>query len=252
MSPLTDDQKQQFIHEGFLLFDPQIPESVIDGAVADLDSRYERVFNGAGHLEPCRLQDAWQYSQNAHAIAVWPSIVEALRELYGRQPLPFQTLNFPTGTIQPAHSDSVHFSSAPGSFMSGVWVGLEDIDEANGPVFYYPGSHNLPAFDMSDVGVEPLEENYAHYEQFIAGVVEHFGLVKKQATMKKGQAFIWAANLIHGGDQRTDLFRSRHSQVTHVYYEGCKFFTPMMSRGLDICWRDPEFLPLELPAGMTP
>ena len=247
MGILSDSQREQFMEEGFLLVDPEIPEEVIDGAVADLEERYERVYNGAGHLEPCRIQDGWKVSANVHAIAVWPRILDMLRELYCRQPMPFQTLNFPTGTLQPAHSDAVHFSSCPSGFMTGVWVGLEDIDEENGAVCYYPGSHKLPEFDMSDVGVEPLEELYAEYEKYIAKVIDHFGLVKAEATMKKGQAFLWAANLIHGGDNRKDLYRSRHSQVTHVYYEGCRYYTPMMSRGLKVKWRDPEFLPLEVP-----
>lgn len=247
MTLLTDAQREQFFTDGYLLIDTGIPEEILDGAIDDLDPRYEKVYNGANHLEPCRLQDAWHYSANVHHIAVWPRILDALRELYHREPKPFQTLNFPTGTIQPAHADSVHFNSTPAGYMTGVWVGLEDIDQENGPVFYYPGSHRTPEFDMCDVGVEPKEELYGHYEEFVQEVVQHFGFEKHQATMRKGQAFLWASNLIHGGDERTDLFRSRHSQVTHVYYEGCRYFTPMMSRGLDICWRDPQFIPLEVP-----
>lgn len=245
MSVLTPAQLEQFREEGYLLFDPQIPASIVDGAVADLDGKYDQPLNGDGVLPPCRIQDAWKISENVHKISVWPRMLDALGELYDRKPQPFQTLNFPTGTIQPAHSDAIHFSSCPSGYMSGVWVGLEEIDEDNGPVFYYPGSHKLPEFTMADVGVESKEELYADYEKFIARVVAHFGLEKRQATMPKGHAFVWSSNLIHGGDERRDLFRSRHSMVTHVYYAGCKYYTPMMSRGLDICWRDPQFIPLE-------
>ena len=247
MSVLTAAQRERFQEEGYLIFDPKIPMEVIDGAVADLDGRYEQELNGDGVLPPCRIQDAWKISTNVHKVAVWPRILEALRELYGRAPLPFQTLNFPTGTIQPAHSDAIHFNSAPSGYMTGVWIGLEEIDADNGPVFYYPGSHKLPEFTMADVGVEPKEELYAEYERYMKRVVEHFGLEKRQATMPKGHAFLWSANLIHGGDERRDLFRSRHSLVTHVYYEGCRYYTPMMSRGLDICWRQPAFIPLDVP-----
>ncbi len=247
MSVLTRSQREQFSQEGYLLFDPQIPEEIVDGAVADLDGKYDQPLNGAGVLPPCRIQDAWKISSNVHKIAVWPRIIDALRELYGREPKPFQTLSFPTGTIQPAHSDAIHFSSCPAAYMTGVWVGLEEIDEDNGPVFYYPGSHKLPEATMADVGVEPKEELYAEYEKYTARVIEHYGLEKAQATMPKGHVFFWSSNLIHGGDERRDLFRSRRSLVTHVYYEGTRYFTPMMTRGLDVCWRDPAFIPLEVP-----
>ena len=32
----------------------------------------------------------------------------------------------------------------PEGFMCGVWVALEDMDMDNGPLVYYPGSHQLP------------------------------------------------------------------------------------------------------------
>jgi len=246
MAILTRDQIDQFRTDGYLIVDPQIPMEVIDGVVADLDGKYDQPLNRDGVLPPCRIQDAWKISENAHRIAVWPRLMEILGELYDRTPLPFQTLNFPTGTIQPAHSDSIHFSSCPAGFMTGVWIGLEEIDEDNGPVAYYPGSHKLPVFTMHDVGVEPKEELYAEYEKFMAKVVERFGLKKKQATMPKGHAFLWDANLIHGGDERRDLMRSRHSMVTHVYYEGCKYYTPMTSQGLEVTWREPAFIPKEV------
>ncbi len=246
MPILSPEQIRQFREDGYLLFDPEIPLEVIDGVVSDLDGKYDQELNGDGVLPPCRIQDAWQISENAHKIAVWPRILGALEELYQRTALPFQTLNFPCGTIQPAHSDSIHFSSCPASFMTGVWVGLEEIDADNGPVFYYPGSHQLPMATMADVGVEPKEELYPDYEKYIARVVEHYGLEKRQATMPKGHCFIWAANLMHGGDERKDLFRSRHSMVTHVYYDDCKYYTPMTSKGLDVTWREPGFIPRDV------
>ena len=49
--------------------------------------------------------------------------------------------------------------------------------------------------------------------------------------------------------RRDDLFRSRHSQVTHVFFEGCRYWTPMKSRGLEVCWREPEFIPKSGPPG---
>lgn len=47
--------------------------------------------------------------------------------------------------------------------------------------------------------------------------------------IEKGQAVIWAANLLHGGAPQKDRERTRHSQVTHYFFEGCKNFAPLLS-----------------------
>lgn len=243
MTHLTSDDHRQYRRDGYLIVDTGIPESTLDGIIADLDGKYPGELNRDGVLPPTRIQDAWKFSENVRQLATAPRVMEILEELHGRRALPFQTLNFPTGTLQPAHSDAVHFNSAPAGFMCGVWVALEDCDGENGAIDYYAGSHLLPEFDMADVGVAALEENYAEYEKFIAKVVDKFGLKPGTAKLRKGQALIWVSNLIHAGGPRGDLYRSRHSQVTHVFFEDCRYFTPMKSRGLDVCWREPEFIP---------
>ena len=47
--------------------------------------------------------------------------------------------------------------------------------------------------------------------------------------MKKGQALIWSANLLHGGDKINTPGASRHSQVTHYYFENCMYYCPRIS-----------------------
>ena len=243
MTHLDPQQHETFQTQGYLIVESGLSDAVLDGVIHDLDGHYPDGLNRDGVQPPTRLQDAWEYSDNVRQVATAPQLMEILRELYGRDPLPFQTLNFPTGTLQPAHSDALHFNSAPAGFMSGVWVALEDTDEQNGAIEYYPGSHLLPEFDMADVGVAALEENYAAYETFVAKVVDAFDLKPARARMKKGQALLWASALLHAGGSRDDLHRTRHSQVTHVFYENCRYFTPMKSRGLDVCWREPRFIP---------
>ena len=51
------------------------------------------------------------------------------------------------------------------------------------------------------------------------------------AVLKKGQALIWASNLLHGGSAHRDKGRTRHSQVTHYYFEGCQYYQPLSSYG---------------------
>ena len=180
-----------------------------------------------------RSQDAWQWNRKVRDIAVHARVLQILAGVYGRQPIPFQTLNFDRGTQQTFHSDIVHFSSYPERFMCGVWVALEDVDATQGPLRYIPGSHAWPTYTNEHVGtmVSDLEhlENYPAFERLWQRLIEVHGGRIETLTGECGTTLIWASNLLHGGTPQTDLTRSRHSQVTHYYFEDCAYYTPLNS-----------------------
>ena len=60
--------------------------------------------------------------------------------------------------------------------------------------------------------------------------------------MKKGQAIIWASNLLHGGEQVKDINSTRHSQVTHYFFESEYYYTPLMSHKDKIFYRNPIWI----------
>jgi ectoine hydroxylase-related dioxygenase (phytanoyl-CoA dioxygenase family) len=225
---LNQEQLSDFGRDGYVVIDLDIPDfdAVADTVIRDLAPRY-----AGGH----RIQDAWRISAEVKALAANKRILNTLRLLYGRNAFPFQTLNFNLGTEQPTHSDSIHFHSFPHHFMAGVWVALESTDGGNGPLRYYPGSHKLPAYTLADVGVRgsdgrgSYDDYVKHYEPFIADVVVRNGLKPSHAHLRRGQALIWASNLLHGGSPITDQGRTRHSQVTHYYFDDCVYYTPVWS-----------------------
>jgi hypothetical protein len=176
-----------------------------------------------------RLQDGWVESADIKTLATLPSIERILTIFYRRDPIPFQTLNFVYGTQQRTHSDSLHFNSVPNGFMCGVWVALEDVDEKNGPLHVYPGSHTLPILDCHDLGLPSGREHYQEYEEAIHRYVGAVGLPKKVLNVKKGQAVIWSANVLHGGEVIRDPDRTRLSQVTHYFFDHCLYYTPLHS-----------------------
>lgn len=240
---VTEDQHRQFWDRGYFVFDTQIDHSTLDRIVEDLADKYPPDDQPEGYVTPTRLQDAWEFNRDVRGVATNPHILRVLEELYGRKPLPFQTLNFPTGTRQLAHSDTIHFNSLPHTFMCGVWVALEDIDMDNGPLIYYPGSNKLPEYTMADAGApEAHSRHYPIYEQFIQDVIAEFGLEADYGTIPKGHALIWSSNLLHGGAPQKDPHRSRHSQVTHYFFEGCRYYTPMDTKGLHVHWREPQWI----------
>ena len=180
-----------------------------------------------------RVQDAWLRSPAVKAAARHPKIVRLLELAHGRRAFPFQTLNFQRGTQQDIHSDAVHFHSEPSGFMCGVWLALEDVTEACGPLAYLPGSHKLPFLSMQSAGVTrevPTPADYvATYLPALRAQLEASGLPRAEALLKKGQALVWAANLAHGGSAIRDPGSTRRSLVVHFYFEDCLYYTPMVS-----------------------
>ena len=215
--------------------DPMI-EARIDRIKTSLSPRYALdpsdpdVVRTAGNL---RIQDAWEFDEDVKAIAASPSILGLLEKLYGRRAFPFQTLNFPVGTQQHAHADSAHFSSQPERFMCGVWLAMEDITDGSGPLLYYPGSHKWPIVSNAMIGRRGWNQGrssaQAPFEAAWNAMVEANQTVPETFLARKGQALIWAANLLHGGSPRTDPTRTRWSQVTHYYFENCIYYTPAFS-----------------------
>jgi hypothetical protein len=179
-----------------------------------------------------RVPDAWKYSPAARALATHPRITSLLSLLYGRRPLPFQTLHFSVGSQQRAHSDSIHFSCLPARYMCGVWVALEDIDASGGPLFYYPGSHRLPELDYQDLGLKVdglYGPSYEAYEDLMESLMVNVGLEQHKLVVSRGDALVWSSNLVHGGSPILRAGASRWSQVTHYFFEGCIYYTPMLS-----------------------
>lgn len=227
------------LHEdGFAVFefpDTQLSDR-IDRILRDLSQQFD-FDHWRRHEWRCqdglRAQDAWRTHPDVRAIATNQCVIDLLSRLYGRRAFPFQTLNFPVGSQQHVHSDSVHFSSAPERFICGVWLAMEDIDANAGPLVYYPGSHKWPILTNEmlgrRVGWTSSTNVQAAFEPAWRALIDASGLKPTIFTPKKGQALIWAANLLHGGASQTDAALTRWSQVTHYYFEGCTYYTPAFS-----------------------
>jgi ectoine hydroxylase-related dioxygenase (phytanoyl-CoA dioxygenase family) len=153
-------------------------------------------------------------------------VTDLLRMLYRREPFPFQTLNFEVGTQQGVHNDAIHFHAIPHRFMCGVWIALEDTDAENGPLFYYPGSHKLPIYEMPDFGLSASTESYSDWGQAVEALLAAGGFELEELHAKRGQALVWAANLHHGGRPVLDENRTRLSQVTHYFFKPALYYSP--------------------------
>lgn len=228
----------ELFHRGYAVMDfpdPDIDQR-IDRIKANLGPRYGIDFDDPESDKTCgerRIQDAWKFDADVLAIAVNTHVKTLLGRLYGRAAFPFQTLNFPVGTQQDAHSDMVHFSSQPEKFMCGVWLAMEDVAADAGPLFYYPGSHRWPVMSNALVGRRgygsQLSSAQDPYAEAWTALVAAEGAEREVFLARKGQALIWCANLLHGGSAQNDPRQTRWSQVTHYYFDDCLYYTPAYS-----------------------
>ena len=223
------------IHEkGYCILDLNLSDKVIN----DVNNDIERsISTGDFRKNPKiyhynkypRIVEAWKFSKNVAKIANNVVLKKLLNFLYESKPLPFSTINFIGGSEQPLHSDYIHFGSMPHKYLVGVWVALENVNKNNGPLKVVPGSHKLSLIDYQDIkrekatNLNELEKNYRVYEKYIKNLVKYKKLQTKELHIKKGQAIIWAANLLHGGAKMQNYKLTRKSQVIHFHFSKNKF-----------------------------
>ena len=177
-----------------------------------------------------RIVEAWKFSKNVSMLANNNYLIKILKYLYNSKPLPFSTINFIGGTEQPFHSDYIHFGSIPHKYLVGAWVALEPTNHYNGPLTVIPGSHKLPIINYQDLNlkkpnsIHELEKNYRVYENYVKNIIKYKKLKIKELHLKKGEAIIWAANLLHGGIRMINRKLTRKSQVIHFHFKNSDIY----------------------------
>lgn len=226
LTPEQLEMAETYHRDGYLALPGIVPGELCDQVRAECEPFFEEQWS----IENRRIQDAWtRGARSVRDLALFEPVLDLLRVLYERRPIPFQTLDFKWGTEQSGHSDSIHFSCLPARYMCGIWVALEDVGPDNGPLFYYPGSHRLPEIGMHDLG-EPVDSaNYADFEEYERQLMAETGIEPREYHAKKGDALVWCSNIVHGGRPVRAEGTTRWSQVTHVYFEDCVYYTPVFS-----------------------
>jgi hypothetical protein len=238
-SPHEREIAVQLHERGFAVIDfpdPVIHER-IDRIKRNLSAHFDVDMNDPSTIktsgEKLRIQDAWRFDDDVRSIAANPQVLNLLERLYGRRAIPFQTLNFPVGTQQHLHSDSIHFSSIPERFMCGIWLAMENVGPDAGPLTYLRGSNRWPVLNNSMIGRRGWRAQEASaqtpFEAAWDALVQASTTDPEVFLPRKGQALIWAANLLHGGSALNDPTLTRWSQVTHYYFSDCIYYTPAFS-----------------------
>lgn len=217
-----EEQIRAWHNRGYLILNQAYSSDEID-IILDEIEHLEKSHKAKHRLDE-RIIFAIHHSEKIYELATKKGIVQILNFLLGRKVKLFQSLNFSKGSAQKAHSDTIHMTTYPLGYLIAVWIALEDIKADSGPLFYYPGSHQLPYVlnkDYDHGGNYFLlgKEAYKKYENAIAEVIQKNNLQKEIFLAKKGDAFIWHANILHGGEPIQNPLSTRKSMVLHFYAE---------------------------------
>ncbi|MEO6836793.1 MAG: phytanoyl-CoA dioxygenase family protein [Ginsengibacter sp.] len=220
---LDADSKKSIVsfHEnGFAKINNYLP----DMQVAEVNKEIDQLINNRTVKFNSRnkIMFAIHHSTLIKNIAEDKNLKELLGKLINGVPILFQSINFLMGSEQHTHSDSIHMTTFPLGGLLGAWIALEDITTENGPLHYYPKSHTLPYYLNSDYDNEGSglfigNKSYKDYEKMIGEKIQQQGLKKEILFAKKGDLFIWHANLFHGGETHINKNLTRRSMVFHYF-----------------------------------
>lgn len=218
--------EQDFHKNGWAIIDTEIPSNTLD-EVAEETEKIKDVDRS--------LVNGYQNSKAIERIASFNIVTEFIESGFGRKCFPFQTINFPSGSKQSLHQDSVHFQSYPTGLMCAAWVALEDISIKSGPLHIAKNSKHIPTyqkFELAELNSKfrnDVDLSYKVYEEALEKLVLSLNLDVEPVIIKKGQALIWDTRLIHGGASIETEKLTRLSQVTHYFFEDCLYYAPLQS-----------------------
>jgi phytanoyl-CoA hydroxylase len=224
LSAKSQENIQAFNETGYVLLEKYFSSELVDKINHEIDTLIANKTVSYRYIN--KIMFAFHHSELIRSVGENIKLLELLSALLEGDATLFQSINFLMGSQQKTHSDSIHMTTFPLGGLLGVWIALEDIDEESGPLHYYPGSHKFPYYLNSDYNNEGTkfllgDQDYTEYENMLAGKIEALKPEKKVFTAKKGDLFIWHANLMHGGEPHLNKDKTRKSMVFHYYDRNC-------------------------------
>ena len=212
----------EFEKKGFAIISNYLSSGLVDKVNFEIQTllNEKKIKQGYGG----KIMFAIHSSDLLRGISNDPMLIELLSSFLCGKAILFQSINFLRGSEQASHSDSIHMTTFPLGGLLGAWIALEDIDEDNGALHYYPGSHLLPYYLNADYNNEGNaifigSKSYHEYEKMIEKKIAERGLKKEIFKAKKGDLLIWHANLFHGGEKHVNKSKTRKSMVLHYFKE---------------------------------
>ncbi|MEZ4772170.1 MAG: phytanoyl-CoA dioxygenase family protein [Bacteroidia bacterium] len=224
---------RSWIDNGFLILEQFLSPEKVDEINREVDRMIrEKV---VGFHPSGRIMFAYRQSALMKALVGDEMLVRLMSFLLGKKMTAFQSINFIYGSEQRPHSDSIHMTTFPLGYLAATWLALEDIDDQNGGLVYYPGSHKLPYilnrdFDHGGGFFRLGYDANRHYEDKIESLINEYNLKPATFVAKPGDLLIWHANLIHGGHPIQKSGSTRKSMVVHYFADDVICYHEMTQR----------------------
>lgn len=170
----------------------------------------------ARHL-PYKLNDLVMHDDIVGGVALDEKLCDGLEWVLGDKPVAIGSLNFERGSTQEFHTDTLYMPGDTPGGMTAAWIALEDVSSQAGPLFYYPGSHNIPLFLFSDGRPHQRLDEFQNYRDYMYRNVADMQLVPEAFLPKKGDVLIWHEKLFHAGGAIKDMSLTRKSLVVHYW-----------------------------------
>ncbi len=219
---------------GFLLLQGFISQDEVNEIDQEIDKGLK---DGTLHYNYThrKIFNAHKQINAIQKVAKHQLLLDILEYIFGRPAIHFQTINFNKSSEQAAHSDFIHMTTLPLGFLAGAWIALEEINDDNGPLTYYPGSHKLPYVLNHDYGNSSnafLLDGNANikYEKKVAQVAKEAGLNEMKLKANAGDILIWHANLLHGAAPIKNPDLTRKSMVFHYFAKDVLCFHEISER----------------------
>jgi|SRR5579863_1361940 len=238
---LSPEQRQFWNERGFLILKELIPGHLVADVNAEILNTIENrssvrnvkvdCLEGAlaGRRIPIsetpaevflgsfKLNDLYLESEIVRQAALNDRLVAILAELLDGDPIVINSLNFMRGSQQPSHFDTWYMPPPVPNKLIVSSICLEDVHCDAGPLFYYPGSHEIPPYRFSHGGIHAVEAEMDACRAYVEHETAGRGLQENVFLGSAGDVFLWHAQLLHGGLPIRDRDRTRKSVVTHYW-----------------------------------
>ena len=254
---LTPDEARRladFAAKGYVVWERLIEPKLVDELVSDIrDIRkhpghfvttYHKNslpyrFSGTDFDSYESIFDLYVNLESARRVCFHPTIARFLELLFEARPVAFQQLLFQRSNGHPMHQDTAYVCVDHPLLMAASWIALEDVVPGRGELTYYEGSHRIPHGFFHD-GSKRFDPRHDDEQAMRRRLVEEslaLGCAKRDFIAKKGDVFLWSADLVHGSNPRTRPdAETRMSCVTHYCPETTRpfwFRTLANHRGLE-------------------
>ena len=229
---------------GYVVLPRAIPDHLLDAARTEIDRAYQGGFpsllfqcqsvspNDIPWLpeintRPAKALDLHWLSLPIRELIFAAPIVRFLQLLFERKPLASQSLGFLRGVDQPAHQDTAYVVYSHARRFAASWIALEDVSEAAGDSFYYPGSQTFRDFVYADkhkslhealrmniAGGTSFREAEDQHSRTLIRTAEEAHLPERRLVAKAGDVLMSHADLVHGGTPGSGD-ATRRSVITH-------------------------------------